>query len=815
MELPPGLSKALNSGESVVSGWISEIEMFWVGQGNRLFLVHMTMASYDEATVCAPVVAVGFVNNMIVVSHEDSLALFTKELVPLKNTFHLPTNVIVTVFEKDIAGCNDGSLRRVTVNPRREYVSVSGTPTLFPDDVITTIVELNDNFVTLSLNNVLSVFTKGLTRIANVQLKGIIGLWTTDGTTAYVLDKTTQLSRVVIGSLNVDVEPVGQLMKRRVFHSATWKLGFLTAVDRTRLSYDQMTLTRLVPYGLTASTFNMGVIFAVGSTPYLMAALSSSGVYHFFEKLDKNEDEEIWRFANCVERFWDRSIESLVNESTLIENMNDFFKSDFQTISDLCKYVLTIIDDYGSISSDYQKLFSAKPLSDFFNRERIEQFSRLRKFAFEFRLNEGIVESDPQRMTKLERMIAAADGGSEKQIANVLAKITSSFEELPTSLCVCCAFLEKHGFYTELIQCICKWANSVQPDSIALAYENGGCPTSDIDEAASYHLRRRIYDQLQPFLSLAVRTPESQAGAALDTALKHKNTVFQRYVLQYLEDNSTADVIKRFYYPEMIEQMKMINSRYLVDILIYKQMTSEAINQFIDNAKTVDVPYSVRERIEFLTRAAELCQNRNAQRREEVEKMRKAGEILEEFINNTLECPRYIFTRDPCDLINYLVDWGEYILALRIMDIYGEKRDDVLTEFLTSATPDEVFTYLQESAVYSEDEIAHKLFELQGTEAIYTLRDCRFSCTCIFKLIVSEMKMDDYIKYAGVLVEMLYSCRTVDATVRENVANLYCRMVLTLSVQDDAILRGYADKIRAGLGGVFIEASFTDIWDNL
>ena len=814
-ELPPELKRVLNSGDSVLSGWINEIECFWVAQARRLFLFDSALVTYFEATVSAPVVAVGFVNGMVVVSHEDSIALFTRELTPVENTFHLPTNVIVTVIENDIAGCNDGSLRRITVNPRSAFVRVSGCLTLFPDDPITTIVELRNKYVTLSLNNVLSVFEKSLTNVSSKQLKAIAGLWTTDGTCAYVMDKSANLSKVVIDGGSLEVQPVGQMMRRKQFHSVSWKHGFLTAIDRTRLSYDQVTLARFVPYAICASTCNLGVVYTVGSTPDMMTAVASSGVYQFFEKLESSEDEQVWGFARCIERFWDMTVSELVNETTLIKKMEDLFKSSYQKMSDLCKYVLTILDDYQVIGADYQKEFASEAISHFFERERAEQFSKLRKLAFEFRLNQEVeTPTDPWQMTKLEQMIALANHGSERQVKEVLAMITSSFDELPSCFRQCCDFLMQHEFYMELIQSVCKWANSVQPDAIALAYENAGCPTCGIDEATSYHLRCRIYHQLEPLFAMAIRRHDTEAGYAVKTALRYNNTVFQRFVLQYLEDHCTADLIKHFEYPEMIDQMKMINSKYLVDMLIYKGRTSEALEQLLDKASSLAIPYSVEERLGFLRCAAGLAKS-DKELQTKIENMLKAGELLEPFIRDTPECPKDLFCRDICEIINFLVDWGDYLLALRVMNIFGEKRDDVLMEFLDRAEPSAITAYIGERGVYTEDEVAQAIFERHGTEALSILKQCSFSTTCIFNLIITHLKMPDYIANAEILLDLLYNGENVDYEIREKVATLYCNVILNLSVQDDDTLRAYAERMRAGLGRYFLENSFTDVWDTL
>lgn len=801
---PEDLAELLNSGDPVSSGYITEISSYWISNTKYLYLISDNMKNCVSSPIPAPVITVGYVNPFIIVSHDNYLGLYSfPDLTPIECSFSFPKNVQITVIEGDIVGCNDGTLRRLSINNRRHHITVNRILSLTSGNAIKSIIKTKKYAIGLSINNVITFYEIDTLKYVNsTQLQSIIGIWTTDNIKVQAIDKMTNVFTITASKFKIDIHHTTNFLTHKQFHAAAWSFGYFMGIDSSRPSCDQLVLARFKPTPVLISVNHLGIIYSYGGNHFINTVLASSGLYQIIEEMKPTVDEELWKFSILAQPFWNEPISALLKDRTLLNALEDIFTNDNENISLLCKYLMTIVDDLQALDgTKFYQNFVNIPLSDFFSMKRTDLFSGLRKISFEIRLSTGKSFENNEPMTHLEQLIEEGNQGSEESSNEALKIILSSFQSLPTQFPLYCEFMLRHSYYKELIDAVCAWANSVMSDSIALAYENADCPTFSVYESTSYLLRVQVYDHLQPFLKRATYSLyNNPAAEALKKSLQYPNEIYQRFILQFFEDNCDDATTVYFYYPEMITQMRMICSKHLAAVYRSRRMVKEAYRQFIYNAK-VDSEMNLDDRIVLLKQAKELKPDEP-----EVNQYLDAANVLHDFIEYTEKIPKNLFALTSYEIIEKLRNYSEYELALEVMKIFDEKRTDVLEEFAESATPELIKQYLKTNGVFSSYEVAQAMFYAHGKEkSIDFLVECGIPPRDIYTLF-SQMGHDVMIQNCDKMLLILDSWTKVDEDMKQSIADTLCDIVIDIDSET-------AKEIRIRLGKCFLEQKFTDSWD--
>lgn len=384
VDYPDDLYNIAHEG-SIVSGWIEEISSFWAANLYSLFLFSWDLTNIVNTPTPSPVVFVGFVDGYIIAFYNTGASIFSfPEFKALRTVCSIPQKVNVTIVKYGIAGCNDGSLRKITLNPSRCSISVSGILTLKEDDPVVQIVKTQSYYITLTLNGHICVFSDSkLTRLTLFsELKNIINIWCPYEDIIMALDSNAILYTLHYSNYKISIIGSCQLIGRRQFQTAVFEHGILTAVDSDRAQFDSVLTARFGSFPVFSINRNLGGIHSIGTTVSDIKIFSSSGIYSITEKVTHDDNEEIWRFCNTINEFWDTPIMEIVDDSLynwFTNQLNTFFESDFEFLSTLSNYVLTILDDIKVIRDTKAKQsFSNSKLSDFFLLDRYDRFSLLR-----------------------------------------------------------------------------------------------------------------------------------------------------------------------------------------------------------------------------------------------------------------------------------------------------------------------------------------------------------------------------------------------------------------------------------------------------
>jgi hypothetical protein len=756
--------------------------------------------SYLHTSVPAPIITVGCLSGLLVVSHTDALALYDiSTLEPIDSRFSLDTGISVTAITADIAGCSDGSVRHISVNQSRAYVSVQSFLWSWPSSPITTIVLSHHFAAALSFDSLVTIHSrKDLSKVAQFTFSRIISIWACENDEFYAMDQSTQIFWIrctksgFFRRSSWNFEKLTQLFQKRKFHLAYWSLGFLSAASTRGPSADQLTVASFFPNPVYTATSDFGIVHCAGSTPFAVYLLTSSGIHRLYESLGPSPLDEIWCFANTLNLVWNRSLAVLCARDDLLRNLQKWFDAPHGCISGLAGYVLGIVNDVQMLADIHLLNYR---VCDFFLANRREIFGGLRANVVRARLDGSRQEDD----TEISRLIGGANGGSESDERSALNLILSSSNSLAAPFPDYAAFLMRHGYFDELITCVCRWGSAILSDERAQAHEDGPGGGS-----AKYALRLKIYRLLDPLLALAVQ-PQKPAADAVAKHLHFRNTMFQRYVLRFLEENCDGGKAVSFDFPEMIDQMRAIRSRHLVDALIKRRRWKEAVEALV-SAATEKGDLGIDERIRLLERAVKIGRGD-----EKIGRLLKCAVVLRNYLggNGGNVC---LFTRDLSDIVDALARDGEFELGLQVLGVFGEKRDDLLAEYLRVATPDMVREYLRSGGIYGQEEVAEAMWTDRGIESVDFLIEAGVDIRFVYGW-MSKMGAKAVVENAVVFRRVLDAWDSIDLDLREGVARLYCDLVVMLDAEGRTEL---ADEIRLLLPKCFLEQSFVDeAWDLL
>ena len=801
-ELPKPLDDVIHM-SSVSSGWIEDVELFWAADPSHIFFFAPNMVNFHIVQTAGRVTCAGFSGSFIVVSYDDgSLQLYTYPgFEPLHSSYSVPRNVLVTVVRQGIVGCNDGSLRRITINQKKLHCAVSGIFSIAQEDPVVSIIETENYYVSLTLNSVISVFSKAqLTKIASFKdAKKVLSIWSPHNDVIFALDSNAFFYSLSLNMGSIMVKEKYMLIAGKQFQTVCYKHGFLTAVDNSKPLDDCIYVSRFAPTVIFGERSDMGLVLSLGSSSTEILFFTAKGVYAISEKLINEEIEELWRFANLIAKYWDLPITELPFSEELAYLLNGNFHSDNEILSAVCHYVMTIIDDIKVLqNSEFEKLFSRDTLSHLFSKERLNTFSRLRKISFEIRfLNQQFIEGSS---SELNNLIKTADAGDDDAAATAMNIIGSSFETLPPDFPLYCRFMIRHRFYREFLEAVISWANSVMSDDQALAMENANFPSNNYDDIASYHLRLRVYEQINPFLEIAVSGNDIEAKEALKFALNLNIEVFQKYVLQYFENNCPSEQIAFFEYPEMIEQMKEIESKHLPDLYIANNNIESAYRIYIDTASSDSNNLSISDRINRIKKAQALYPQKKS-----VKKLLDCANLLTGFIIDNQNVPQNLFAKDFIDINDVLVDFGEYALAIEVMKIFHEKRMDVLEMFLKVSDSVEVSFLIKSKPVFTQLEIARELYHIKGADAFDFMFDCNIENQYIFKVLCELWQSGKMRNDIEIIVNALKRAGRIHRSIRQSVADMLCDIIVDLDFYNE---KESADMIRLNLEHCFLDQTF-------
>jgi hypothetical protein len=502
------------------------------------------------------------------------------------------------------------------------------------------------------------------------------------------------------------------LWKRRTVSSGFWALGFLTAVHGGR-SVDTFTTARFFPSPINQLHRPSGHVHAIGQFGVSHVALLDYAVCRIREGTSFNiEDEVVWRFAHVVKNFWARPIGDLLEDESLVQRCQSADEP-------LSMYVLAIIGDLGA---------SAPPgieqvlLQAFFGEHRDKHFQRLRHAACMHRL-----DPDPDAAPRDENRF-------------VLRDILTSTTPPPNCRAVV-EFLMNQSCLPELIECVIRSANTNLPDRIALAMEENPTP----EHQSAYAVRMRIYDLLIPVLRLASCDFAPAVNIVKDRLSKAGNECFRRFALTYFDKNCSPEAVIQCCYPDMIDDLISLRSRHASRVILVEGTLPQRIAEHVRLAKE-SRHLSVENRVGHVQRAIALS-GPSPQLDQLIQIIRIMGEVDHP--------PKYL-ARPPDEILEMLQAEGEFRRALDVLAVMRQKRRDILTHFLTTASERDIAEYVAARGIFDEEEIVEALIEIRGSGEIRSLKNYGLSQKVAFSCLAKSGR-EKRLEWAADMLDLLDS----------------------------------------------------------
>jgi hypothetical protein len=132
-----------------------------------------------------------------------------------------------------------------------------------------------------------------------------------------------------------------------------------------------------------------------------------------------------------------------------------------------------------------------------------------------------------------------------------------------------------------------------------------------------------------------------------------------------------------------------------------------------------------------------------------------------------------------------------------------------LTDFLSTASEEEIAEYVAARGIFDEDEIAEGLIEIRGSGEIRTLKNYGLSPRVAFSWFAQSGR-EKQLKWAVDMFNLLDSWPTVDVDIREKITGVYYGLVVHLELNAKTVL---VKAIQDRLGKCFLE--FSDGWDQI
>lgn len=847
---PSILSEILSSGHEFTSGWIPEIKRFWAASSQKLVLFSSDLSYLTSVSTISSAVTVGYISPVIIVSHTNCLSIFSyPSLNPIKNRYILASGLTVTSINNDIAGCNDSTLRRISYNPHTHLISVSGLSLNKSTDPIVTLVRSksfsssHSTFSPFSRNYIAALTTNGHIFLSSTQhlspipiplenVVSIIDATRFNGKTTEVrFILITRSSSAYILTPKGELTSIGTFINRRETSRALWSRGVLIAVDSARPSMDFITIASFSPFPISISLKGFGIVYALGETHsssinqvfHIMTSVgiinASTTQYNSSDQIIGDFDpEEVWQFCTVIAPVFDMQVDRLIIGNDFSECIGKLYEEGGGMCSALAKFISLILQDISTLRKSpipfVAQTFNDSKLSDFFSGDK---YSHLRKIAFETNLQSEDV--DTYMVREVRRLQKGGYGEDYKvEVDNLVAEIMA-VQTAPPGFLQLLDFMLEQSRFSEIIECVIKWGDSVMKDEKALSYLDANCPQSP-DDTSSFYVRSRIYQGMIPLLDRAAQNPSGRAADVVRDELKVRGTLFARFVMEYYE-NFPKEIVMQFKFKNMLEILKQNNSRHLADALLEFGFPAEAFHQHIENCHTLsqnDVQTSHQNLIE--NTIIELSKATNERIRENVEeaeflkaeRMLKCAILFQEF--EIPDAPRLVCLNS-YEIIEELKQIGELRPAMAVADIYGDKRTDLLEDFVRVEDEEEIRTAVRrakdEISIFSEVDIAQVVFKLSDTNQMAIDACTRFGIGegAIFQQLNQSNKEDSPPK-GELVANLLENWENVDENLKEKVADIMTDQIL-LETQN-----GHEDKVkdmRFNLRKCFLKQNFSDEWD--
>ncbi|EAY10067.1 hypothetical protein TVAG_329540 [Trichomonas vaginalis G3] len=805
------LEKIINGKEMINTGWVQELQSFWVSTFKKLYIFHYKLSPCFSAEVERPVVAVSFISGLFVALHENSISLFTEELHPIQSTYTIPKGVSITSSYGKIIGCSDGYIREIILNPSKNHVTIKQSAGNSIDE-IKKIIETRNYYVTLSKNSTISIFNRAnLSRIHYFRLKNIINIWTVSDDIISAFDRTIILYTINLQSpKHPQVQPSHQLLASACSTQAIWSGGFLTVVDPNS-SFDQLTTVRFHPTPSYTTTAQFGVIHLIAPLSFGVVALTSAGIIQIRAVNDfTRPDEDIWAFPVAVAPMWNVPIGQCCKSEEFVRTLQE-------TKCDASKYVLQILDDVALMEkTQFASDFLGKLLNIYFSEERVVSYSRLRKVAFSVRLSMTEIDKSFAKSPICE-LISKADCGDSTSEHLALSSIEAASESgsVPAEFPILSDFLYRYRHFDLLIDALCNWANVLYPDSLAIDYENANFPQNSPDDTASFQLRLLVLRRLNPLINLAVR--DEEAFESVMRAVKKHGITFQYYLASYLNVDMDEESCVKFDFQELSAHLQRLNSLYLPALLIKRGQILDAYLEFIRLAIEDIETISIDKRIELLDRAIKISPEGSDNLK--AKQYLLAAEILHEYITNNSSLKRNFFAEEPKKLIQTLKDYGELSLAVQLSSALGTPRKDIVDQYTKNCTAKELAELLAKirgvgCETLSEKAIAKSFFsQHDGVVAAKDMVENGVSPSIVFDLINecpnSVTLFANNIETLSVIIQNWTQILPID---RCKVSDLISKVIVEMDARGEG---EKAEIARKWLPLCTLEESFTDIWDKI
>lgn len=808
---PHDLEKVINGKEKISYGWIQQLQSFWVATFDKLFIFHYKLNPCFSTAIKDRVVAVSFISDIFVVLHENSISLFDQNLQPMKATYTIPHNVTITCAYNSVVGCSDGYIREIILNPAKTNVTLKGSAGKNRDD-ISSIVETDKYYVSLSVNSTISIFNhSNLSLIHSFKLKNIISIWHSDENIINAFDKSIVLYKIDLKSPKYPtVEAPCQVLPSAFTSKALWNSGFLTTVD-PNAAFDQLTTIRFQPTPAYTTTAQFGIVHQIAPLPSGVLAMTSAGIIfiHFSSTLN-TEDEALWELAVALLPMWDTSISEACK-------YRDFVTQLQQIDCDQSKYALHILEDANLLSSTQLNIdFPNKLIRCYFTDEKDLSFSRLRKIAFSVRLT--MAEQDPSAAnSKIVDLIRKSDCGdtTAEHLAITAIEKSSESGEVPTEFPILADFLYRYRLFDLMIDCLCRWANYLYPDALALNFENENFPTNSVDDTASFQLRLLVMRRLNPLIKMALRNDE--AFESVMKAVSKHGVTFQYYLASYLDEELDEEQAVKFDFPELIQHFSRRHSLHLPRLLIKRGQILEAFLEFIKLATDDKENFDVSKRIEYIQRAIDL--NPDSGDIEKAKKLLISAEILKDYIDNNKSLKRNFFAEEPAKLVQTLKDYNELQLAVLISSALGVPRKEIVDEFCKNTDCKTLADVLNTTkkvgcSAISEKTIAQSYFNQHGKfDCAKEMVESGVSPLIVFTL-VSELSnaAELLANNPETLDAMISLWPVIEPKDRAMVTSVLSKVIVIVDAKGD---EENAEMIREMLPACTLEEQFTDVWDRV
>lgn len=187
--------------------------------------------------------------------------------------------------------------------------------------------------------------------------------------------------------------------------------------------------------------------------------------------------------------------------------------------------------------------------------------------------------------------------------------------------------------------------------------------------------------------------------------------------------------------------------------------------------------------------------------------MKKCAELLKDFLLKNPEEPQNLFALDFYEINDKLVNYHEYKLALEVMKIFGEKRISVLNHFLKESSVDEIKNYVAKNPVFSQDEIAHELYDLKGKDAFDLMFDCKIDNLYICQVLCEVLRNGKFRDDVEFIKNVLTRAGIINNAIRQELADILCEIILELDSNNKI---EEANLIRENQKHCFLDQCFTD-----